>query len=130
MNWRAIDALLDRVWGLAPYVREGAEGRNRRHSTKFHASSIILSAPRNGGFAMKLLLAALVALPLAIPALPVSAAPSLTKVGQCTTTQIKLLGPRLEGVPDSGDSVVYANGIFGISYERNQPCTAPASATT
>jgi hypothetical protein len=40
-----------------------------------------------------------------------------TKVGQCVKTTIEDLGSRLEGVPDSGDAVVYANGIYGVSYD-------------
>jgi hypothetical protein len=66
---------------------------------------------------MKMLIAATLVLGAFEPALPAIAAPLPTKVGQCTTTTIALKGPRLEGVPGSGDSVKYANGIFGISYE-------------
>jgi hypothetical protein len=43
------------------------------------------------------------------------------RIGQCVETRIALLGPRLEGVPDSGDSVKYENGTFGISYETVAP---------
>lgn len=72
---------------------------------------------------MKLLLAALVALPLAIPALPASAdvgvtAPALTKVGQCVSTTVKQKMTRLEGVADSGDAVQYGNGIYGVTYDQ------------
>jgi hypothetical protein len=41
-----------------------------------------------------------------------------TKVGQCTNTAIKEIGSRLEGLPDSGGLVVYANGGIGVSYEE------------
>jgi hypothetical protein len=64
------------------------------------------------------LIAAAVVLPLLVPAAPVLAAGKVpTKVGQCVATTIKLKGSRLEGVPDSGDSLIYGNGIFGVSYE-------------
>lgn len=53
-----------------------------------------------------------------LPALPAFAGPLPTRVGQCTTTTIKLLGSRLEGVPDSGDAVQYANGGVGVSYDK------------
>lgn len=39
------------------------------------------------------------------------------RVGQCVETRIKELGPRLEGAPDSGSTVIYENGVFGVSYE-------------
>jgi hypothetical protein len=57
-------------------------------------------------------------LPPVLPAAPALAAAKPTAVGQCVQTTIKLKGSRLEGMPDSGDAVVYANGIFGVSYER------------
>ena len=40
-----------------------------------------------------------------------------TKVGQCATTSIKEIGTRLDGVPDSGDSVTYADGGYQVSYD-------------
>lgn len=40
-----------------------------------------------------------------------------TKVGQCVETTIALLGPRLEGVPESGDAVQYGNEIYGVDYD-------------
>ena len=40
-----------------------------------------------------------------------------TKVGRCTTTSIKEIGTRLDGVPDSGGSVTYANGGYQVSYD-------------
>lgn len=41
------------------------------------------------------------------------------RLHQCVTTRIKQLGSRLEGQPESqsGSEVIYANGIFGVSYE-------------
>ena len=39
------------------------------------------------------------------------------KVGQCATTTITDIGTRLDGVPDSGDSVTYADGGYQVSYE-------------
>jgi hypothetical protein len=56
--------------------------------------------------------------PSALPAAPAFAAAKPTAVGQCVTTAIRLKGSRLEGMPDSGDAVAYANGIVGVSYER------------
>ena len=38
------------------------------------------------------------------------------KEGQCTITTIKSVGTRLDGVPDSGDSVTYADGGYQVSY--------------
>lgn len=40
------------------------------------------------------------------------------RLHQCVTTRITLLGSRLEGAPDSGSFVKYANGVPGVSYER------------
>lgn len=50
------------------------------------------------------------------------AAPALaqdipTEVGQCVKTTIEEIASRLEGMPDSGDAVIYANGVYGVSYE-------------
>lgn len=39
------------------------------------------------------------------------------KVGHCVQTVISELGSRLEGVPDSGSAVAYANGLTGVSYD-------------
>lgn len=44
-----------------------------------------------------------------------TAAPS--NVGECVDTTITETGPRLEGVPDSGSTVVYANGLSQVSYD-------------
>ncbi len=38
-----------------------------------------------------------------------------TKVGECTTTAIAKIGSRLEGMPDSGSAVSYANGGYQVS---------------
>ena len=43
------------------------------------------------------------------------------QVGQCAETRIKELGSRLEGMPDSGSAVTYANGGYGVSYEMVAP---------
>ena len=40
-----------------------------------------------------------------------------TQVGHCTTTTIEEITSRLEGVPGSGDVVIYANGGYGVSYD-------------
>ena len=39
------------------------------------------------------------------------------KAGQCVRTEISELGSRLEGSPDSGSAIAYANGITGVSYD-------------
>lgn len=52
-----------------------------------------------------------------------SAAPA--NVGDCVETTVTLVGPRLEGVPDSGSGVVYANGLSQVSYD-----VVPAIANT
>ena len=39
-----------------------------------------------------------------------------TRVGQCVQTTIAQLTSRLEGVPDSGDAIVYGNDIYGVDY--------------
>jgi len=57
-------------------------------------------------------------LPPLLPAAPALAAAKPTAVGQCVHTTIKAKESRLEGMPDSGDAVVYANGLYGVSYER------------
>jgi hypothetical protein len=45
------------------------------------------------------------------------AGPLPVKVGQCVDTAIKDVGTRLEGVPDSGDAVRYADGGSQVSYD-------------
>lgn len=61
------------------------------------------------------------------PAAPVeeqqSAAPA--NVGDCIQTTVTVVGPRLEGVPESGSSVTYANGLYQVSYD-----VVPAIANT
>lgn len=44
-----------------------------------------------------------------------SAAPA--NVGDCVQTTATVVGPRLEGVPDSGSSITYANGLYQVSYD-------------
>ena len=39
------------------------------------------------------------------------------KAGQCVRTEISELGSRLEGSPDSGSAIAYANGVTGVSYD-------------
>ena len=39
------------------------------------------------------------------------------KAGQCVRTEIGELGSRLEGSPDSGSAIAYANGVTGVSYD-------------
>jgi hypothetical protein len=48
---------------------------------------------------------------------PAIVAETPVNVGDCAQTTITLTGPRLEGVPDSGSSVVYANGLSQVSYD-------------
>ena len=57
------------------------------------------------------------ALASALPAPALAAAKVPTKVGQCVSTTIKEKFSRLEGVPDSGSGIEYANGIVGVSYD-------------
>lgn len=38
-------------------------------------------------------------------------------VGDCVETTITLLGPRLEGAPESGSSVQYENGMTQVEYD-------------
>jgi hypothetical protein len=45
------------------------------------------------------------------------AAPLPRVVGQCQTTTITAIGPRLPGVPTSGSAVRYANGGMQVSYD-------------
>ena len=44
-----------------------------------------------------------------------SAAPA--NVGDCVETTVTLVGPRLEGVPDSGSGIEYANGLSQVEYD-------------
>ena len=48
---------------------------------------------------------------------PAWAANVPARVGQCVTTKISLTGPRLEGAPTSGTTVVYANKILNVDYD-------------
>ena len=45
-------------------------------------------------------------------------------VGQCVSTTIAEIANRLEGVPESGDAVLYGNGIYGVSYDKVPALTA------
>ena len=47
----------------------------------------------------------------------VTAQSPLRKVGECVDTQIAEIGARLQGVPDSGTTISYANGVYGVSYD-------------
>lgn len=38
-------------------------------------------------------------------------------VGDCVETAVASIGPRLEGVPDSGSAITYANGLYQVSYD-------------
>lgn len=46
---------------------------------------------------------------------PLDAVPR--RVGECVQTEVSSLGSRLDGMPDSGTSIGYANGIYGVSYQ-------------
>lgn len=39
------------------------------------------------------------------------------RVGSCTTSPITVIGPRLEGAPDSGTTIVYRSGLHQVSYD-------------
>jgi hypothetical protein len=40
-----------------------------------------------------------------------------SKVGQCVITKVSEIGTRLEGMPDSGTSITFSNGISLVSYD-------------
>ena len=50
-----------------------------------------------------------------VPATDTSQIPM--RVGMCVQTEIASLGSRLDGAPDSGFAISYANNINGVSYE-------------
>jgi hypothetical protein len=50
----------------------------------------------------------------------VEADPLPVRVGQCSTTTIKAITSRLQGAPDSGSAVEYANGGYQVSYDKVQ----------
>ena len=53
-----------------------------------------------------------------LPAPSIAASEKVPTVpGSCTSTSIKDIGTRLEGVADSGSALDYANGIDGVSYD-------------
>ena len=66
---------------------------------------------------------AVAALATTLPAPAFAAGKVPTKVGQCVETSIKEKFSRLEGVPDSGSGIQYANGIYGVSYDIIKPIT-------
>lgn len=45
-------------------------------------------------------------------------AASLGDVGDCFETTVVSVGPRLEGVPDSGSTITYESGLSQIDYAR------------
>jgi hypothetical protein len=47
------------------------------------------------------------------------------KIGDCVTTAVKMVGPRLEGMPDSGSEIQYRNGLWQVTYDH-----LPAMATS
>jgi hypothetical protein len=46
------------------------------------------------------------------------------KVGECVATSVKDVSSRLEGVPDSGSAIEYANGVYQVSYDTIAGITA------
>lgn len=46
-----------------------------------------------------------------------TAGPKPANVGDCVETTVTLVGPRLEGLVDSGSGVEYANGMGQVSYD-------------
>jgi hypothetical protein len=57
------------------------------------------------------------AVALQVLAGPAAAAPLPTQVGKCSETTVKQTGYRLQGVPDSGSAIRYANDGVQISYD-------------
>ncbi len=47
----------------------------------------------------------------------VASAPPRLAVGRCTATLVANVGPRLEGAPESGTFIAYANGLTQVSYD-------------
>lgn len=54
--------------------------------------------------------------PQPAPATTEAASAAPANVGECVETVVTLVGPRLEGVPDSGSAVEYANGLSQVDY--------------
>lgn len=48
---------------------------------------------------------------------PTAVAAKPANVGDCMDTTVTSVGPRLEGAPDSGSSIQFANGITQTSYD-------------
>lgn len=44
-------------------------------------------------------------------------ASTFPRVGSCATSPITVIGPRLEGAPDSGTTIVYRSGLHQVSYD-------------
>ena len=62
-----------------------------------------------------LCLLAATAMTLAPPALAKEPVPK--RIGQCVATTVSELGPRLEGMPNSGSAVIYSDGLSQVSYD-------------
>ncbi|HVY50822.1 MAG TPA: hypothetical protein VHA07_04605 [Devosia sp.] len=69
--------------------------------------------------AIYLVLTAATLAALSSPALSAGKVPAT--VGQCVETAIKEKFSRLEGAPDSGSGIQYANDVVGVSYEIVAP---------
>jgi hypothetical protein len=60
---------------------------------------------------------------LTLDSVPALAARLPTKVGQCSNTQVRSVGTRLEDssthkpVPDSGSAILFTNGGYQVSYD-------------
>lgn len=39
------------------------------------------------------------------------------QIGDCAETRVAMVGSRLEGVPDSGSAITYADGLSQVEYE-------------
>lgn len=59
-----------------------------------------------------------------IAAVAAHAAPLPGRLGACSTTAIKQVETRLEGMPASGSAVRYANGGYQVSYDTIAAITA------
>jgi hypothetical protein len=52
------------------------------------------------------------------------AGPLPLQIGECSPTTIQAVGTRLDGTPDSGSSVSFANGGYQVSYDTVSSITA------
>jgi hypothetical protein len=68
---------------------------------------------------MRAAILGIVSVVMGVSILPVdSRAESIpAKVGQCVSTKVAEIGTRLEGIPDSGTSISFSNGISLVSYD-------------